>query len=1054
MSESSTSDVGGLRPGIYEQIIDCVLEGELSRSDLEQITENLDPGDSHAYLSQFMSHILSQGLSALRGKEGSGDKLSRQIEVCNDIIRFLREKELVGAGERTISPFAKRLLALQEKHGRSFRNRPDSPLATACLLTGTRQDPSLVSQLKKEIETADRIDILCSFVKWTGIRILQEDLEKFAQQDGSRLRIITTSYMGATDIKAVEFLRSLPNTELKVSYDTRRTRLHAKAYLFHRDSAFDSAYVGSANLSHAALTDGLEWNVKISGYEQPFLFEKIASTFETYWFDKEFELYSENEKARLSDALASEHGDDFDSSFAVPLFELRPYMFQREILETIATERELHGRTKHLIVAATGTGKTMMVAFDFRDWCQAFKDRNENRAPRFLFIAHREELLKQAMYTFRAVLRDQNFGDLMVGDFKPSQFSQLFVSIQSYGAKSLQKEFESSYFDYLVVDEFHHSCAPTYDALLTHFKPKALIGLTATPERADGQDVTRYFDGHISAEVRLPGAINRKLLSPFQYFGVSDSIDYSQIKWRRGGYDRGELNNVLTGDAIRANRVAEVTGELVLDIRRARGLGFCVSKSHAEYMANVFNEKGIPATFLTADSPSATRNGVQKQLRDRVINFIFVVDLFNEGIDIPEIDTVLFLRPTESLTVFLQQLGRGLRIHDGKDCLTVLDFVGQAHRNFRYDVLFRSLLTSSGDSLEREIESGFPHLPAGCSITLERKSREYILENIRQSIATHKTALIQRISSFEEESGKAISLAGFLNYHRLESDEIYRRGCWSRLLLQAGILDTLSDPDEDVFCKALRRLQHIDDIDYILNVADWLKSPTELHLIEDELRQRHVTMFYFSFFPPAQEGPGILGLIDIVRNNPVIKIELQELLAYRITLIRHVSVDTNLSFLCPLRLHAQYSISEVRAALGQLTIERRTPFREGVLHMPHLPADVFFITLDKTDARYSPTTMYEDYAIDESNFHWQSQSTTSTASPTGKRYVCHEENSHAILLFVRERAKVRGRAMPFYFLGPAIYQSHRGEKPISFHWKLLHPMPADLQMCTERLAIL
>jgi superfamily II DNA or RNA helicase len=1000
-----------------------------------------------------MAHILSQGLKSVRKVGDSSEKLDRQIQICNDIIGFLKGLELDGLDNREISPLAKRLLALEESRGRSFKNRPDSPLALGCLFTGTRQDLSLVSQLKKEILTANRIDILCSFIKWTGIRVIQPELEQFTACDGVRLRIITTSYMGATDLKAVEFLESLPNTQLKVSYDTHRTRLHAKAYHFQRDTGFDTAYIGSANISHAALTDGLEWNVKVSGYEQRYLLEKVASTFETYWNDKEFELYQKGERVRLGDALAAERGGSSSSEFDVPFFELRPYTFQQEVLERIEVERSVHNRFRHLVVAATGTGKTMIAAFDYRQWRDKVKRDNPNREPRFLFVAHREEILKQALYTYRAVLRDQNFGDLLVAGHKPAQLDQLFVSIQSLNARELEQETSSTFYDYIVVDEFHHACAPSYSMLLEYYKPVVLLGLTATPERADGHDIYRYFGGHVSAEIRLPNAINRKLLCPFQYFGISDSIDYSQVKWRSGGYDRNDLDNILTGDMLRASRIFEKAVETVLDIRRVKGLGFCVSKAHAAFMCKVFCEKGIPSVYLTAESATAERNTVKKRLCDGEINFIFVVDLFNEGVDIPSVDTVLFLRPTDSLTVFLQQLGRGLRLDDAKDCLTVLDFVGQSHRNFRYDILFRALLNSEAGSLDQEIDAGFPHLPSGCTITLERKAREYILENIRRSIASNRSQIVQRIGSFSEESRKELTLGNFLEFHRLETDDIYRRATWSRLCQQAGVLKEFKDPDEQVFEKGLRRFQHIDDLLYMRVILKWIEEGCSMPGEDDQEVARRLQMLYFALLGEGGDVFGLAKLADLLKRNQTLRAEFIDLLKYKASQTRHLIVDLQLPFFCPIQLHSQYLISEIRAALGHLSTERITPFREGVLHVKDLAADLFFVTLNKTDARYSPSTMYEDYAIDESHFHWQSQSVTSVASNTGQRYIDHEKNGHTILLFVREHAKVSGRAMPFSFLGPAIYQSHSGERPISFVWKLVYPMPADLQIQTERLAI-
>jgi superfamily II DNA or RNA helicase len=568
-----------------------------------------------------------------------------------------------------------------EAFSRPSPERPDTPPGVGCLLTGgARLDLSLVSQLRKELQTADRVDILCSFIKWSGIRILEEALRAFSRRPGTRLRIITTSYLGATDLKAVELLRALPGTEVRISYDTHRTRLHAKAYLLHRDTGFGCAYIGSANLSHAALTEGLEWTVKVSQYESPHLWDRVTATFETYWNDGEFAPYEESQRPRLQAALAQERrgADQGDQPF---LFDLRPYAFQQEILDRLDAERRVQGRDRHLVVAATGTGKTLIAAFDYRQWTRGLADQR-GALPRLLFIAHREELLTQSLAAFRAVLRDANFGDLLVGGRSPEQYDHLFVSIQSYNSQRLAEQFPADHFAYVVVDEFHHAAAPSYERLLGHVCPRVLLGLTATPERSDGLDVLRHFSGHLSAQIRLPDAITRKLLSPFQYFGITDEVDLSGLQWQRGGYRTDELDNIYTGNDRRAGLILDKVREILLDPRQARGLGFCISVAHARYMAAKFNQYGIPAESLSGESSREDRVELQGRLRRREINFLFVVDLYNEGVDIPEVDTVLFLRPTESLTVFLQQLGRGLRLNDDKECLTVLDFIGQAHRSF------------------------------------------------------------------------------------------------------------------------------------------------------------------------------------------------------------------------------------------------------------------------------------------------------------------------------------------------------------------------------------
>lgn len=304
--------------------------------------------------------------------------------------------------------------------------------------------------------------------------------------------------MGATDAKAIEALRELPNTEVKVSYDTERTRLHAKTYAVHRGTGFGSAYIGSANLSRAALSEGLEWTSKISQYELAHLWQKIVATFESYWNDEGFERFDGEGVPRLREAIDRERNRGSVQGGDLPTFDLRPYPFQEEILDAMAAEREVQGKNRHLVVAATGTGKTMIAAFDYNRWTRG-------RKPSLLFVAHREEILRQALGTYRAVLRDQNFGDILVGGSRPTQQDHLFCSIQSYNARGLG-ELAPDRFDYIVVDEFHHAVAPSYRHLLESVQPKVLLGLTATPERADGLDVLTPFGGEPTAEVRLPDA--------------------------------------------------------------------------------------------------------------------------------------------------------------------------------------------------------------------------------------------------------------------------------------------------------------------------------------------------------------------------------------------------------------------------------------------------------------------------------------------------------------------------------------------------------------------
>ncbi len=881
--------------------------------------------------------------------------------------------------------------------------------------------------------------------------MILDDLRGLVSQttdDGSpRLRLITTSYMGATDPKAIDALSALPNTQVRVSYDTKRTRLHAKAYLIHRATGFGCAYVGSANLSHAALSEGLEWTSKISQYELPHLWAKVAGTFETYWNDIEFEPYTNESRPKLRQAIQRERkGGWREDGLPLAHFNLHPYPYQEEILDIFSAEREVQGKYRHLLVAATGTGKTMVAAFDYSRWSSA--QEVHGHRPSFLFIAHREEILSQALGTFRAVLRDQNFGDLLVGGRDPGQQMHLFCSIQSYNSRHLVA-LPPEHFDYVVVDEFHHAEAPSYLRLMNHLRPKVLLGMTATPERADGLDVFRWFDGEASAEIRLPDAINRRLLCPFQYFGITDCVDLDGLTWQRGGYDVRQLDQLYTGNDARAGLVLDKVRELLLDPEQARGLGFCVSVAHASFMARFFTDHGLPAMALSAQSDDEERRLAQQKLVRREVNFLFVVDLYNEGVDIPVADTVLLLRPTESLTVYLQQLGRGLRLHEEKECLTVLDLIGAQHRRFRFASRLRALSSEPTVRLDQEVEQGFPHLPAGCAIRLERVAQQQVLENIRQSLHLRRPQMVSEMKELGRHLGRPPTIREAVEYLHTELDELLKRGLWSRLLADAELLDAPQDRDEELLAKGIRRLAHIDDPHQIQFLLRWLRNGNAA--TADPLVDRRMTLLFVTLFGAESNGWSAERAFRRLRENAAAYRDLITVLEYRLHAAhtRFESIKPALSG--PLALHATYTRDEILVGLGHWTLERRPDFREGVLHMPNAKTDVFFVTLHKTETAYSPTTMYEDYAISDRLFHWQSQSTTSVASPTGHRYIHHRSMGYTPLLFVREYKRLpNGLASPYCYLGPGEYVSHEGSRPISIVWRLQQPMPARLLRVTAR----
>ena len=1046
-----------LKPGLYEQVISKQLGQELDENtDKLSQTAPIDNAEASKVLAKYISEIIEKGLENV--KDNGGDTLA-QIALANKIVATVKEEtkeasfDILSVDER-----AEQLLALLDKNNSIYSInkkaeivRPETSIAQSSLFTGAFHEPQMFTELKKEIVSCNRIDMLVSFIKWSGLRLIMDELKAFTS-NGGRFRIITTSYMGATDVKAIEELYKLQNTEIKVSYDTKRTRLHAKTYVFYRDTGFTTAYVGSSNLSNAAISSGLEWNVKVTKKDLPDTIKKIAATFESYWNSVEFEEYSEDQKERLARALKAEKY--FDNNSDQPYaFDITPYPYQQEILDQLLAEREVRSNYKNLVVAATGTGKTVISAFDYKNFCK----KNGGRQVRILFVAHREEILKQSVACFRGVLKDANFGDLFVGNYKPESIEHLFISVQTFNSQDLTAKTSPDFYDFIIVDEFHHAAAPTYQRLLNYYNPKVLLGLTATPERMDGKSILEYFNNRIAAEIRLPEAIDRKLLCPFQYFGVTDTVDLDELKWSRGGYDKAELSKLYTISGMasnkRANMIIESILKYVTDLNEVKGLGFCVSIDHAEFMSNYFNTHNVPSMFLTGNSPDEERNAAKQRLVSGEVRFIFVVDIYNEGIDIPEVNTVLFLRPTESLTVFLQQLGRGLRLSENKDCLTVLDFIGQANKKYNFEDKFTALFSNSTRSVTREIKDGFVSVPKGCYIQLEKKAKEYILENIRSSFAA-KAGLVARIATFEEDTDKKLTLENFVEHYHIDIRTIYSKDSFSRLCVLAGIKDNFIEPLEDVLTKAFARICSIDSrrwLSFLLDILPKLEAISLSTLTEGQIRM--LQMFQFTIWQKSFQDCGFNSLKDgllELKKNLILFNELLELLQFNYNHIDFIDEQIDVGFDCPLDVHCKYTRDQIFVALDYMN---PGVIRQGVKWLPDKNLDVFINTLNKSEKDYSPSTMYNDYSINEWLFHWQSQSTTSEDSPTGLRYIHHRDHNSKVLLFVREFNNDIVGTAPFTFLGVANYVTHEGSRPMNITWKLEKPIPAKFLKKTNKLVV-
>jgi superfamily II DNA or RNA helicase/HKD family nuclease len=1035
-------------PGLYEQIVTEELRRLLER--LEPACVDLHPlhvADSHVPVAEHLRRIIERVLRAVPEEE----RLTRQAELCNAALTWLRDRlagEAVDPDEALIVP----LTVLREirslARGTAFSAatpQPLVPLSSADLLVNARGEPSVGAAIEREIHSADRIDLLCAFIRWNGLRTLQPALEAH-RQVGRPLRIITTVYTGSTERRALDWLVSI-GAEVKVSYDTRTTRLHAKAWLFERLSGYSTAFIGSSNLTHSAMLDGVEWNVRLGQAATPDLIEKFKAAFESYWADADYEPYDPaRDAARFDRAIRATSITEPSPIFH---FDLQPWPFQREMLQHLEVERERHHRYRNLVVAATGTGKTLVAAFDYR----RLRERAPN--PSLLFVAHRREILSQSLSAYRAVLRDGSFGELLVDGHRPEKNQHVFASVQSLAQVDLD-EIAPDAFDVVVVDEFHHAAAPTYARLLNHLRPRILLGLTATPERTDGQSVLEWFDGRIAVELRLWDALDRGLLCPFQYFGLHDGTDLSRVQWSRRGYDVVALENVYTGDQARMSLIVQAIQDKVADPLTMRALGFCVSVAHARFMAHEFSRRGLPSVAVSADTSADDRETALRDLRDGKVNVVFCVDLFNEGVDVPEIDTVLFLRPTESALVFLQQLGRGLRRTATKACLTVLDFIGGANRRFRFDLRFRALLGGHRSDIIRQIEEGFPRLPSGCAIQLDRVSSKIVLENVRGGLGANFAGLVAELRAMADARRHAggdpasIGLADFLGAAALDLEDLYKSNgwTWSRLRREAGFPVAPEGPDETRLARAIPRLLHLDDPArlalYRQAIAGELSGD---HFDAGSSAGRALMGLHFSIWGPDSKLTSLQESIDKLRQHPAMTAELRQLFEILEDQAEHLPepLDDHMQWThrIPLAVHARASLDEIMAAFSRMTFERQNRLRQGVDFDPGTGSDLFFVTLEKAEGHYSPTTMYRDYAIAPDLFHWESQSTTSVQSPTGQRYLQHQARGTHVLLFVRHRRHESGRTAAYTCLGAADYVSHERSRPIAITWRLRKPMPDD-----------
>lgn len=1047
-----------MKIGIYEQIINQLFEEKISSIDQNRfyIGERVIKKDEVAkLLSMYLTSIFEQVLSDMvdindetdEEDEQKDSSVKRGLELANSIIRKLVNEFHLDSGN-LVSAQAKILTAVIDKTQSDYPDlakrleemMPMKGLINGALFTG--KGMKMYTELQKEIASADEIRLMVSFIKKRGLALILPRLREFTNR-GGQLKVITTTYMQATDYDAIIQLSSLKNTEIKITYDVSSERLHAKAYVFLRDTGFNTAYIGSSNISEQALDTGAEWNVKVTQMEQPRMMKTILGAFDASWWADGYETFVNGEdNERLKAALNKEVDNEIDFSTLKGL--IRPFDYQQEILERLQVEREVRNHWKNLVVAATGTGKTVMAASDYK----AFVEKHERA--RLLFVAHREEILRQSLQTFRQVLSDYNFGEKWYGGEEPANYEYVFASKDTLNNRLDSLSLPEDYYDYIVVDEVHHVAASSYRKIINHFRPKVLLGLTATPERMDGEDITQDFDGTISAEIRLDDALNKGLLAPFYYYGITDSVDYSEVAWDKGHYVASELSRIYSYNDARTAVILQSLQKYLTNIRDVRALCFCVDQQHAKYMASKFTLCGLKADVLTSEN-AQMRAPLYRRLKNKEINYLFVVDMFNEGVDIPEVDTILFLRPTESLTVFIQQFGRGLRKAEGKTHVNILDFVGNSRAEFNYTDRMRVMLGRTSMSVVEEMERDCPHLPLGCRIILEPKAKEHVLNNIKGAIQRFTARkVIALVQNFERHHSVPLTLSNFVRIYQMPVDKLYKGRTWNQILFEAGVGEEQSRFNEELSRAVFRKWSATDSYSYLSFIEQLAKRAFRVRVNRmNAVDQKRLLMLYYDLFETAGRFVSLQDMVDALAADKLFFEELAEVIGVMLQENKaYEKPDNSLLPNFPLKLHGVYTKAQIQVAIGTSTLARKSSAREGVERNKLLNVEAMFVDIIKNREEGS-TTDYDDKALSPYLFQWDTQNRVKPESNEGQAYI---HQTQTMLLFVREQKNFvedKTRTMGYVYLGRVTlsdweYKNLGNRMQMQIRWNMVEPIPGSV----------
>ncbi|MFO6462816.1 DUF3427 domain-containing protein [Jannaschia sp. KMU-145] len=872
--------------------------------------------------------------------------------------------------------------------------------ASGARLTTGGRDP-LLPLLAERLDAAQSVDLAIAFAMDSGVALLEPWFRELLAR-GGRLRIVVGDYLDTTDPTALARLLDLEGADLFV-FETGGLSFHPKAWLFRAADARGAAIVGSSNLSQSALTDGVEWNLhseeaadSVAAAFDDLLARPEVKPLTAEWID----AYSKRRRARpmpeFTARVAAEEGPPPE-----------PHTIQQEALAAL-TQSRLNGHRAGLVVLATGLGKTWLAAFD----------TIRARAGRIMFVAHRDEILTQAMAAFRKVRPEAMLGRY-TGTEKEADSEILFASVQTLGRVGHLRQFDRDHFDYIVVDEFHHAAARTYQKLIEHFTPGFLLGLTATPDRTDGADLLGLCGENLVYECDLFRGIDAGHLSPFHYFGVPDDVDYAQIPWRSGQFDPTALDAALATETRALNALEQYR-------KRATGpaIGFCCSMRHADYMADYFRTAGLNAVAVHSGRSSAPRASSLAALGRGEIDILFAVDMFNEGVDVPEIGTVLMLRPTESAIIWLQQLGRGLRRVEGK-VLQVIDYIGN-HRSFLTKVA-TLLQAGTGDrSISTKLDAlqtGEFQMPKGCEITYELE----VIDILRNLLRPKEGAaeLEAFYVDFRDRNGI-----------RPTAVEVFRNGFDPRASGHGGWFDFVRDMGDALperpFATHGRLLGELERPRGL--------SRSALTGLRDIVagRQPSDGASELAFNPHLAQGSDGFRLARPDASGELEPL-VRELVEWRLaeTPIVREAAEASATFVGKpkeLALWQRYYVSDIAEFLGEEY--KQNVWRTGMKALPEKKIMILLANVSTQDLTY------ENAFLSPSRLKWFSQNQTRQDSKHGR--VINGEEGHEVHLFIRRGNKVNGKVNPFIYCGKPRFAGWKGEKPIEVQWDLVSPVPREL----------